>query len=161
MVDAPPEIFDEVIRRLTEAGRVTGGERLALTTHRPAVTTEEAAARSAIETALKQAGLTPPDSASLAAHSAVSLSVVEKVLHQLVKERRLVRVAEFVFHPEALDRLKTDVKAMRTASATAVALDVSGFKARYGLSRKFAIPLLEWLDRERVTRGVGEKRQVL
>jgi selenocysteine-specific elongation factor len=79
----------------------------------------------------------------------------------LVKERRLVRVAEFVFHPEALDRLKMDVKAMRTASTTAVALDVSGFKARYGLSRKFAIPLLEWLDRERVTRRVGEKRQVL
>ena len=35
------------------------------------------------------------------------------------------------------------------------------FKARFGVSRKFAIPLLEWLDRERVTRRVGDARVIL
>jgi selenocysteine-specific elongation factor len=40
-------------------------------------------------------------------------------------------------------------------------VDVAGFKTRYGISRKFAIPLLEWLDRERVTRRVGEARIVI
>jgi selenocysteine-specific elongation factor len=38
---------------------------------------------------------------------------------------------------------------------------VGTFKDRYGVSRKFAIPLLEWLDRERVTRRVGDTRVVL
>ena len=37
-------------------------------------------------------------------------------------------------------------------------MDVAGFKERYGISRKYAIPLLEWLDRERVTRRVGDAR---
>ena len=39
--------------------------------------------------------------------------------------------------------------------------DIAAFKETYGLSRKFAIPLLEWLDRERVTKRAGEKRVVL
>jgi selenocysteine-specific elongation factor len=38
---------------------------------------------------------------------------------------------------------------------------VTTFKDRYGVTRKFAIPLLEWLDRERVTRRTGETRIVL
>jgi selenocysteine-specific elongation factor len=38
---------------------------------------------------------------------------------------------------------------------------VATFKDRYGVTRKFAIPLLEWLDRERVTRRVGDTRIVL
>ena len=41
------------------------------------------------------------------------------------------------------------------------AIDVATFKERFGVTRKFAIPLLEYLDRERVTRRVGESRVVL
>jgi selenocysteine-specific elongation factor len=40
-------------------------------------------------------------------------------------------------------------------------VDVSSFKERYGITRKYAIPLLEYLDRERVTRRVGDSRIVL
>ena len=40
-------------------------------------------------------------------------------------------------------------------------VDVAGFKERYGISRKYAIPLLEWLDRERVTRRAGDARVIL
>ena len=39
--------------------------------------------------------------------------------------------------------------------------DVSTFKERYGLTRKYAIPLLEWLDRERVTRREGDRRLII
>jgi len=42
-----------------------------------------------------------------------------------------------------------------------VKLDVAMFKDRYGISRKYAIPLLEYLDRERVTRRVGDSRVVI
>ena len=64
----------------------------------------------------------------------------------------------------ALDRLKTDIRALAqqgTAAGAPVTVDVASFKDRYGLTRKFAIPLLEWLDRERVTRRVGEKRLII
>jgi selenocysteine-specific elongation factor len=40
-------------------------------------------------------------------------------------------------------------------------LDVARFKDLTGISRKYAIPLLEWLDRERITRRVGDARQIL
>ena len=40
-------------------------------------------------------------------------------------------------------------------------VDVAAFKDRYGVSRKYAIPLLEYLDRERVTRRTGDVRLVL
>ena len=40
-------------------------------------------------------------------------------------------------------------------------LDVAAFKDLTGLTRKFVIPLLEFLDRERVTRRAGSERLVL
>jgi selenocysteine-specific elongation factor len=40
-------------------------------------------------------------------------------------------------------------------------IDVAQFKALTGVSRKYAIPLLEYLDRERVTKRVGDQRQLL
>ena len=40
-------------------------------------------------------------------------------------------------------------------------VDVPAFKERYGITRKYAIPLLEYLDRERITRRVGDARVVL
>ena len=56
--------------------------------------------------------------------------------------------------PQSLERLKEEVRALKGQGGTAK-VDVAGFKERYGISRKYAIPLLEWLDRERVTRRVG------
>ena len=60
-------------------------------------------------------------------------------------------------------RLKADVIRLRSGQAAerASRFDVASFKTKYGLSRKHAIPLLEWLDRERVTRRVGDLRVVL
>jgi len=41
------------------------------------------------------------------------------------------------------------------------AIDVATFKALTGLTRKHAIPLLEYLDRERITRKEGDARVIL
>ena len=40
-------------------------------------------------------------------------------------------------------------------------IDVKSFKDAFNVSRKYAIPLLEYLDRERVTRRAGDARIVL
>ena len=47
------------------------------------------------------------------------------------------------------------------ATDSPVTIDVATFKTKFGLTRKHAIPLLEWLDRERVTRRMGDVRIVL
>ena len=65
-----------------------------------------------------------------------------------------------LFHADSLERLKTEVRALR-GSAEQARVDVAAFKEKYGISRKYAIPLLEYLDRERVTRRIGDARVVL
>ena len=71
-----------------------------------------------------------------------------------------MKIDVLLFHDDALKRLKAEVGAMKAADA-GVRIDVATFKERFGVTRKFAIPLLEYLDRERVTRRIGETRVVL
>jgi selenocysteine-specific elongation factor len=74
----------------------------------------------------------------------------------------LARLDTLIFHAGALNQLKSEVQALKSAAPGGRAtVDVATFKDRYGVTRKFAIPLLEWLDRERVTRRLGETRVVL
>ena len=75
----------------------------------------------------------------------------------LVRQKTLVKIDALLFHAEALTRLKAEVRGLNKDAR----IDVPAFKARYGVTRKFAIPLLEYLDRERVTRRVGDSRVVL
>ena len=51
--------------------------------------------------------------------------------------------------------------ALKASAGAGARIDVATFKERFGVTRKYAIPLLEYLDRERVTRRVGESRVVL
>ena len=86
--------------------------------------------------------------------------MLDRVLKLLVRQQQVVRVGALVFGSVALETLKQDVLRLKT-SVGAGTIDVGTFKNRYGISRKFAIPLLEYLDRERVTRRVGQQRIVL
>ena len=71
----------------------------------------------------------------------------------------MIRVAEgMVFHAEVLEELKSAVRREKQKDDL---VDVAFFKQLVGVTRKYAIPLLEWLDRERVTRRVGKERVVL
>jgi selenocysteine-specific elongation factor len=80
----------------------------------------------------------------------------------LLRQKVLTRVDTLIFHVDALAALKEQVQALKAQAPEGRAtVDVATFKERYGVTRKFAIPLLEWLDRERVTRRVGETRVVL
>ena len=89
-----------------------------------------------------------------AASTGAALELVQKMIALLVRQKRLVRLDTLLYHPETLAALKADVRTLES-------LDVGVFKTRYGVTRKFAIPLLEYLDRERVTRRVGDKRLVV
>ena len=83
----------------------------------------------------------------------------EKLLRILLKDNILHKVTEdLIFHQSALRGLR-EILARRKAHNNR--LDVTDFKELTGLSRKYAIPLLEYLDRERVTRREGEGRIIL
>jgi selenocysteine-specific elongation factor len=71
----------------------------------------------------------------------------------------LIKISDdLVFHRTALEQLKAQLIAQKTKSPD---IDLSGFKELAGVSRKYAIPLLEYLDRERVTQRVGDRRKIL
>ncbi len=156
---APLEVFDHVVLSLERQGRLTARDTLAMPGRLPSLSAEEARARDLLMTAFKTAGLAPPDVRAAAAGAAVPPAVADRVIKLLIREKALVRLDELVFHPDALDGLRSDVGALKAAGQTR--LDVGVFKERYGVTRKFAIPLLEYLDRERITRRMGDARVIL
>jgi selenocysteine-specific elongation factor len=157
---AASEAFVRALDDLVAAGKVIARDRLALTSHTVSLSPEEERARRAIERAFHQGGLTPPDPATVLQEGRIDPQVGDRILKLLLRQKILVRLETLYFHTEALQRLKDDVGRLKQGSGSAT-VDVGAFKERYGVSRKFAIPLLEFLDRERVTRRVGEKRVVL
>jgi selenocysteine-specific elongation factor len=157
-------LFELVVDRLASSGTIAGRDRLAIAGHRVSLTGDEARVSTALERIYREAGLTPPDAAAAAAAAGAPPAVAERVTSLLVRSRTLVRLDTLYFHAAALEALKADVRALKPASgsgAGAARVDVAAFKGRYGVTRKYAIPLLEYLDRERVTRRVGEARIVL
>jgi selenocysteine-specific elongation factor len=158
---APP-IFERVVADLAAAGRVIARDTIAAAGHRLVLTDEEAEIAQRLDDRLQAAGMQPPDIAALAAEWRRPPAVVDRVVQLMVKQKRLVRLDTLVFHPAALERLKAEIVARKAAAADGRAtVDVKAFKDTYGISRKFAIPLLEYLDRERVTRRAGDVRIVL
>jgi selenocysteine-specific elongation factor len=84
----------------------------------------------------------------------------EKLLHMLLREKSLVRVSpELIFHQAALTHLKQLLSTYKTTKGERIS--VPAFKDLTGVTRKYAIPLLEYLDRERVTRRAGDERVIL
>jgi selenocysteine-specific elongation factor len=155
-----PEIFRAVVARLVDEGKIAAErESLRLAQHKPALTDSEATAKSALEAAFKAAGLQAGTLEETASAAGIKVDLARKFYNLLSAERRLVRIGDFVFHTDAVEHLKSLV---RTRKRVNPRMDVSVFKEiTGGLTRKYAIPLLEYLDRERVTRRVGNEREIL
>ncbi len=155
-----PEIFRSVIARLGEEGKVIAErEALRLAAHRPALTETDRAAKQALEAAFKAAGFQAGSLEETAAAAGIRVELARKLYNLLTAEHRLVRIGDFVFHAESIEDLKARVRAHKAINSR---MDVAVFKEMTGgLSRKHAIPLLEYLDRERITRRVGNEREIL
>jgi selenocysteine-specific elongation factor len=157
---AAPAVFEWVLHGLTERKRIVARDRVALAGHTVALTDEEAHAREAMIEILREAALAPPDPAALAARIGIPLDVVNRIATLLVRRAILARAGDLLFHESALRQLKMEIQSLKQ-SGTAETIDVGSFKDRYNVTRKHAIPLLEYLDRERVTRRIGDVRKIL
>ena len=158
----PAAIFEKVIDGLKAAKALVGAERLALPTHKASVAGADDQVRAAIIEAYRAGGLKPPDAAAIESSVKAPRPIVEKVTALLLREKVLVKLDTIVFHGAALQKLKEEVIALKdSAPGGRATVDVTAFKDRYGVSRKYAIPLLEFLDRERVTRRTGDVRLIL
>src|ERR1019366_9149049 len=83
----------------------------------------------------------------------------QKIVTLLLRDKMLVKISdELVFHRSTLEELRRLVVAQKLKAPK---LDVAKFKELTGVSRKYAIPLLEYLDRERLTRRVAGLPEIL
>jgi selenocysteine-specific elongation factor len=155
-----PEVFAAVIDSLSREKKIeVAGDLVRLPGHGVVLKDEEAESKNTIEGAFATAGLKVPALSEVIAGLRVDKARAQKIVTLLLRDKVLVKIShELVFHRSALEELRRQVAAFRLKSAK---IDVSKFKEMTGVSRKYAIPLLEYLDRERVTRRVGDAREIL
>jgi len=121
---------------------------------------DETRAKEQIETAFAGAGLTVPAVKEVLSKLPVEAKRAEKLLQMLLRDKNLVRITpELIFHRDALAQLKQRLSTYRKSKGERIS--VPAFKELTGITRKYAIPLLEYLDRERVTRRAGDERVIL
>lgn len=120
---------------------------------------EEAESKQTIEAAFASAELKVPALKDVLAGLKVDKARAQKIVTLLLRDKILVKISEdLVFHRDALADLR---RRMAAAKSRSPKIGVAEFKDLAGVSRKYAIPLLEYLDREHVTRRVGDERVIL
>ena len=118
---------------------------------------EESKLSRAVLAAVEAGALTPPSPGELAATLGAKPQILEGVQRYLIGRRKLVRLPSgMILAASAIDDLKRRLAATGWADFT-----VPQFKDRFGLSRKWAIPLLEHLDSVGATRRLGDRRQIV
>ncbi|HWB85918.1 MAG TPA: selenocysteine-specific translation elongation factor [Bryobacteraceae bacterium] len=153
--DAPSFLLDALL--IGAKALAVEADTVRLRTHKVVLREDEQQARTAIEQAFEQAGLATPSVPQVLTQSGVEPARARSLLQILLREKRLVRINEdLVFHHSAITKLR-EMLAPRRSTRFNVAL----FKDWTGVSRKYAIPLLEYLDREHITRREGDERVVL
>ena len=152
---APLFVLDALLAAAREL--VVEGETVRLRSHSLVLKQDEERARASIERAFEQAGLATPSVPEVLARSGVEPARARPLLEILLREKRLVRINDdLVFHHSAIDNLRQLLAAHRPAR-----FNVGAFKEWTGISRKYAIPLLEYLDRTHLTRREGDDRLIL
>lgn len=154
------ELFEVAISNLVKDKKIeVAGELVRIPGQGAAMKDEEAESKKKIEAAFSTAGLKVPALPEVLAGLKIDRARAQKVVTLLLREKLLVKVSEdLVFHRSALEDLRKQIVGQKTKSSN---MDVALFKEMTGVSRKYAIPLLEYLDRERVTKRVGDSRVIL
>ncbi len=155
-----PAVFGLVVDQMVLGRKLAlTGELMHLPGRGVVMKDEEAESQKVIEQAFAKAGLRVPALRDVLSGLKVEKERAQKLVTLMLRDKVLIKVSdELVFHKSALDGLR---KILATEKIKSPRIDVARFKDLTGVSRKYAIPLLEYLDRERVTRREGDVRAIL
>jgi selenocysteine-specific elongation factor len=155
-----PDVFHSLFNEALRAKKIElSGELVRLPGRGVVMKDEEAESKKIIEEAFANAGLNVPALKDVLAGLKVDKARAQKIVTLLLRDKVLVKISDdLVFHRDALVNLR---KRMAQEKAKSPKMDVARFKDLTGVTRKYAIPLLEYLDREHVTRRVGDERVIL
>ncbi|MDT5122777.1 MAG: selenocysteine-specific elongation factor [Acidobacteriota bacterium] len=163
---AAPEIFRSVMSHLERTGALRSEKEIVrAATHQLSLSAADVALHDRLEKVYRQAALEAPtfDEALTRADAAKSSREhVRKIFQLLIDDGLLARVnPDLFFYRAALDDLIARLREYAAQHEPERLIDVAAFKEIAGISRKYAIPLLEYFDRERITRRAGDKRVIL
>ena len=161
-----PELFNGVIARLEADSKVVSEKDIVRSSgHSVGLSDRDVELSKRIEDIYLTAGVEAPslDDAMTKANVPASQRVqARKLLQLLLDDGKLVRIqGEMFMHSQVIKNLKTKLLTYASQHEPDRLIDVPAFKDLAGVSRKYAIPLLEYFDRDQTTRRAGDKRLVL
>jgi selenocysteine-specific elongation factor len=158
--DLPLEVFRHCLEELVENRRISFQEdAVSLHGREVQLTAEGQQVREMIEAFFRKAGFQPPPVSDLQNAIPADPEEVRRIFFWLIKEKILVKLPDdMVYHRTTLEEIKSQI---RERFAPGVKFGVAEFKELFDLTRKHAIPLLEYLDREKFTRRLGNDRILL
>lgn len=143
-IEIPVQVLDALVAGSDDVA--DEGPYIAAVGFSPSLGSAEEAARSSVIAALRAAGLTVP--------RVQDLEIDRELLHALLRSGDLIQVsADLVFLPEQIDTVTAGLADLPNP------FTVAAFRDRFGISRKYAVPLLEWLDGANLTRRDGDVRR--
>ncbi len=158
--DVPAEVFRFCLDRLVARRKITLQEELvSLYGREVRLSTDGQQVRERIEALYRRASYQPPPMSELAGAVAATPEEVRRIYFWMLKEKILVKVSDdLAYHKLTLDEIRA---AIRRRFAPGDKFGVADFKEMFDLTRRHAIPLLEFFDREHFTRRVGNDRILL
>jgi selenocysteine-specific elongation factor len=158
--DAPQLLFQAVLDSLVAEKRIVLAQDVIHEFgRRVTLKAGEERMRSQLADRFKSLGLQAPGVDELIDGLRLERTTARKIIQLMIKENELVKISEEMFVDRAaVDKLIAAVKALKAKN---IKLGVGEFKNLTGVTRKHAIPLLEYLDRQRITRRVGDERVIL
>ncbi|HMG88191.1 MAG TPA: selenocysteine-specific translation elongation factor [Terracidiphilus sp.] len=157
--DLSQPVFDFVVRSLANQKKIQlRGETVSLYNAGAPTSNPESDRLAAIAHAYEESGLAAPSVLELAQRFNIKESDMRRLVTALQRDKTIVRMGsdDLFIHAAALGRLVAQLTPLRGSL-----MDVARFKQLTGLSRKYAIPLLEYLDRQRITQKQGDQRLIL
>ncbi|TMQ58345.1 MAG: selenocysteine-specific translation elongation factor [Candidatus Eisenbacteria bacterium] len=154
--DLPAPVFDEALELLLGGKRlVLNGDRVALPDAAPRFTPEQERALADLERKLSSRGFQVPEVSELERDIPAAARPGE-LIRYLADSGRAVKITSQLLYPRALwEDLEGRVRSHFRKSAT---LTMAAFKETIQVSRKYAVPILEHLDRTGLTRRRGDER---
>jgi selenocysteine-specific elongation factor len=151
------KVFSAILRDLTTAGELdVSRDKVKLASHAVTLSPERQALADALEHTFQEAAFQPPSVEEALAAQSSKPADARALLQVLVDQNRLVRLKGDVFyHKEALDQIEQRLRAHLEAHREITAGE---FRDMLEISRKYAIPLLEHFDSQRITLRTGDKR---
>lgn len=156
--DLDAEVFDEALRGLERERKLQVVNEFVIPFMPVSATDSDQSLLSTVAKEYEVAGISPPSPDELGMRLGIAPAEMRRLVTLLLRDGMLVRLNDdaMCMDSRALQALAGRVRTLRGQT-----LDVAAFKKLTGVSRKFAIPLLEYLDRERITVRQGSLRRIL